>query len=154
MFLDCIYDKEHVHANDVSYTRRDGKRIYLQMRTSFLYDDSLGEPAGIIIQFTDVTEQTVLLKKQKDFIAAFTAMVTILCGWVFLYAVWDVSGRGMDSSSLTIILEIVGLITGFFLVKYTEVSSSRLFTGASRLRSALLTGLALTVTGMSAVKPL
>lgn len=148
LLLDCIYDKEHIHIKDVSYTRPDGGRLYLQMRTSFLYDDSTGEPAGIIIQFTDITKQTVLLKKQKDFTAAFTAMVTILCGWVFLYAVWDVFGREINSSSLTIVLEVVGLTVGFFLVKYTNVSVQDIGLGTAGLKNVLVKNTVFSIVGI------
>lgn len=98
LVLDSVYDKDKVHRKEVGYTQPGGRRLYLLVRTSFLYEDDKRTPAGIIIQFSDVTERVVLLKKQKDFMAAFTAMVSILCGWIFLYAAWDVSGRGAAHS--------------------------------------------------------
>lgn len=149
LILDSIYDKDRVHRKEVSYTQPGGTRLYLQVRTSFLYeDDGHSAPAGIIVQFTDVTERTMLQKKQKDFMAAFTAMVSILCGWIFLYAVWDASGRSIDSSTLTIVLEIAGLAAGFLLIRYTNLSIADIGLDGRSLKKSLPVNGTITVAGI------
>ena len=64
--LDSVYDKESTHKGTVNYTCPDGSTHVFQIDSSFAFSDDLRDKIGVILQFSDVTQENKLRIKYKD----------------------------------------------------------------------------------------
>ena len=120
--LDAVYDKEKPHTGTLDYTRRDGTRYRFRMTSSYLFNDEETEKAGVVIQFSDETDISLLREKNTDSARVFVVLMSFVCLWVYDYALWDMMGQPISSSVLTYGLELFGAFIFFFLWRFTSIT--------------------------------
>lgn len=121
LLLDAVYDKENLHKTELSYIRPDGAERVFRVSTSFLFGEDGEEREGVIIQFSDVTEETVSREKHHDAAVMLVILIAFVNLCVFNYALWDSLGRPISQSILTKIAEIVGFVAGAAIMRYTGI---------------------------------
>ena len=120
--LDAVYDKEKPHTGALDYTRRDGSRCRFRVTSSYLFNDDMSEKVGVVIQFSDETDISLLRRKNEDSARVFVALMSFVCVWVFNYALWDQMGQPIASSILSYGLELFGAFIFFFIWRFTSIT--------------------------------
>ncbi len=122
--LDSIYDKETTHKGKIKYTSPDGKIRYFQMSSSFAISDDGKEKLGVILQFSDITNEHEIQIRYNDAVKILVAMVVIVSANNLVVALWDHLGHPFRSAIITILLEFVGVVGTLFALKYTSLTVS------------------------------
>lgn len=76
--LDCVYEKDAIHAGDVLYTRPDGDVRNFHIDASLALSDDGMHETGVILQFTDTTEPHKAKKKHNDTIKVLVTLCAAL----------------------------------------------------------------------------
>lgn len=121
MLLDAVYDKNILHKTELRYVRPDGTERIFRVSSSFLFGENGEEKEGVVIQFSDVTEETVSREKHHDAAVMLVILITFVSLCVLNYAVWDSLGRPIDQSILTKIAEIVGFVAAAAIMRHTGI---------------------------------
>ena len=136
--LDSVYEKNITHAGDVTYTRPDGGVRFFRMSTSCAFSEDDRQKAGMILQFSDVTALREVKIKQEDTIKILVATITIMALWNYLFEIWEVAGKPISSTALTLIIEVIGVIAAVCAVRYTSISVAEFGLGPGNLKSAVI----------------
>ncbi len=121
MILDSVYDIHNVHRRNVSFYK-DGKRMTLNLRTSFLRDEDGGEPIGIVAVIEDVTEISKLQRKKKNSNIVFALFVALLCLIIFMVQGVTDFNAPITKPQITIIIEVMALVFMLILMKTTHLN--------------------------------
>ena len=121
MLLDAVYDKEILHKTELRYVQPDGSERIFRVSSSFLFGEDGKEKEGVVIQFSDVTEETVSREKHHDAAVMLVILIAFVNLCVLNYAVWDSLGRPIDQSILTKIAEIVGFVAAAAIMRHTGI---------------------------------
>ncbi len=143
--LDSIYEKNVSHTGTVTYTRADGSVRWFNMNASYTASDDGLERAGVILQFSDITELHRARIKYHDTIKILLAAITLMSLWNFLYEIWESAGEPVPSAVLTVIAELIGIAAAVLAVRTTSITVSDLGLGTERLKRALVFNSALTL---------
>ena len=136
--LDSVYENNVTHAGDVTYTRPDGGVRFFRMSTSRAFGEDDRQKAGMILQFSDVTALHEVKIKQEDTIRILVATITIMALWNYLFEIWEVAGKPISSTALTLIIEVIGVIAAVCAVRYTSISVAEFGLGPGNLKSAVI----------------
>ena len=120
--LDAVYDKTKTHKGDLEYTCPDGTVKTLHVSTSFLFGEDGTEHEGVVIQFTDITEVSLLRRKVADSARVFVLLLGGVCLWVLTSVVWEALGKPVSETVMTKVVEVFGLGMFVYLLKYTSIT--------------------------------
>ncbi len=146
--LDSLRDSEYRHKGEITYTKSNGETIYLQMTTSFLFDESGKEYEGVVVQFADVTEKVLLRKKQEESSVVFISVIVYACGWVLLYAIWDFVGRPISDQLLTQLVMLFGFVVFLIVLRKTSFTLKDLGLQFKNIKSAVIVDSIIAVVGV------
>ncbi len=146
--LDSLRDSKDTHKGEIIYIKSNGEKIYLQMTTSFLFDETGKEYEGVVVQFADVTEKVLLRKKQEESSIVFISVIVYVCGWVLFYAVWDFLGRPISEHLLTQLVMLLGFVLVLVAIYCTSYSLKDAGLGFKNIKSAILVDSLITVVGV------
>ena len=122
LLLDAVYDKEQLHREEIVYTCPNGEKRVFRLSGSFLFGEDGVTREGVVISFSDITEESKYREKMRDSALIFILTVTMMAVCVFAYAIWDVLGRRISGSALAKILELCGFAACAFAVRFTGIT--------------------------------
>ncbi len=137
--LDSVADSENTHKGEIDYTRDDGTTIHLRMTTSFLFDEDGTTYDGVVIQFSDVTEVVKLRRKQQESSFTFVSVIIYVCCWVFICVIWELLGRPISDELMTQVVQVLGLVVFYFILKKTSFTLQDLGLGFKNIKGAVIT---------------
>ena len=120
------------------YICPSGLERYFNITTSVARENDQSQVFGIILQFSDITDLHKEQIKHDDSIKILVALITMLSTWNFVYIVWMLTGQPISSSTMTIIIEVIGVIGAVFILKYTSITVSDLGLGITNLKSSII----------------
>ena len=142
--LDSLSDKKRTDSGHVSYTCHDGTRRTIRMTKSSAAVEGKPEPLGVILQLADVTEQRRKETRYTDAVKILVAIIFLLATWDFACVIWDMLGKPIAASTMTVIIEVLGLIGTVFALRYTSVTPADFGLGTKNLKASLRFDLILT----------
>ncbi len=137
--LDSLEESEKAHKGEILYTQHDGTEIHLRMTTSFLFDEDGTEYEGVVIQFADITETVKLRKKHEESSFVFVSVIIYVCSWIFICVLWELMGRPISDQLMTQVVQILGLVVFWLILKKTSFSLQDLGLGFKGVKSAIVT---------------
>ena len=120
--LDSIYNKEEIHSGALKYNNPDGDIRYLFVKSSFVFSDDGKKKLGVILQFSDVTENHKIHIKYYDAVKVLVAMIIVLSANNIIVKIWDHLNQPVDASYITVMIEIFGAIGTLLILKYTSLT--------------------------------
>ncbi len=136
--LDSLNETETTHKGEILYAQPDGTVIHLRMSTSFLFDEQGVEYEGVVIQFADISETVKLRQKQQESSFTFVTVIIYVCSWIFLYVVWELMGRPISDQLMTWVVQLLGLVVFYLVLKKTSFSLQDLGLGFKNAKSAIV----------------
>ena len=150
--LDSVYDKQETHSGALIYRDPEGDIRYLLVKSSYAFSDDGKEKYGVILQFSDVTKAEKLRIKYNDAIKVLVAMVIVLSANNIIVKYWDFSGRPVDASYITLMIEIIGAIGTLLMLKFTSLTKHDLGLGkGTNLKETIIIDTLLTFVLFSAM---
>ena len=135
--LDSIYDKSSTHSGNVKYTCPDGAVRYFRVSASTALDDDGKEPLGVIVQFSDITDLHKAKIKHDDATKVLIAIIAMMSVWNFVYVIWELAGRPITPSMMTVIIEVIGVIGTIFAIAFTSITISDFGLGVRNLKESV-----------------
>lgn len=120
--LDAVYDKEHIHSGEVTYTAADQKVRCLDLKTSFLFNEDGTERIGIVMVFSDVTKLAQLNRQRRESSIVFSVLMICVCIYLFLWSLLrylEVEPPGWVMSRM---IEAISIIMFIIILKTTSFS--------------------------------
>ena len=143
--LDCVYDKQKTHSGTLAYTDPEGNVRYFRVTSSYVFSDDGEERFGIVLQFADDTKLYKMSQKYNDAVKILVGVITVICIWNIIYAIWFQLGEPISTSLMTVFIEILGAVGTLFALKYTSLTVQDFgLSKGPNLKGALLTDSLLT----------
>lgn len=136
--IDSVYDKRRTHGGQVSYVSPDGTAKVFNLTSSFLFGSDGQVKEGVVIQFSDVTEEAELKEKNINTARGFMVLIAVLCIWIFFYAIWELLDRPIAGGVMTMLVEIVAISAFFMLNRISTISFDDFGMGTKGIRRVLL----------------
>ena len=143
--LDSIYDKGTSHTGTVTYTRPDGSIRWFSISASYAFSEDGSRKFGVILQFSDITELHETRIKREDTVKVLVDLLAITAVWNYVYMIWKVTGEPIPSSALTMIIEVIGVISTAFALRYTSITWKDFGLGTENLKKVLVDDTILTL---------
>ncbi len=143
--------KERLIRKSVPYVRSDGRRLCLSVSSSFLLDDAEEYRIGIFLSFSDETEAEALREKVVSSAKIFIVLLSVMCTWIFIFAIWDFGGRQLDTAVLSKLLIIIALIPAIIVKRGLKLSLREVGLETKGIKKAILTDCLITVGGLVAM---
>lgn len=84
--LDAVYDKEHTHSGEASYTPCGHEMRRFRLTSSFLHSEDGAKKIGIVVLFSDVTELERLHQQRRESSTIFAVLMICVCLYLFLWS--------------------------------------------------------------------
>lgn len=107
--LDAVLEKSMVHRSLFFYLRPDGTEKVFEVTSSALRSDESAD-AALLLSISDRTEESRLRVQIEDSSANFVGLLCALCGWNFLYALWEYLGQPFSTGILSKLMLVLLLI--------------------------------------------
>ena len=120
--LDSVYDKKKTHVGAIKYICPDGDERYFRMTSSYLLSENGEEQFGIILQFADVTKIHNMKVKYEDAVKVLVALVAVVSVWNIIVAVWAYMEKPVAPETMTVIIEVIGVLGTLFALKFTSIT--------------------------------
>ena len=130
--LDAISEKTMVHRSLFPYVRPDGTQKMFEVTSAALQEDE-SDGSALLLSISDRTEETRLRTRIEDSAAIFTGLLCALCGWNFVYAMWDYFGHPFPGDILSKLMLVLLLIPVLLLRRHLHLTPDDM---GLRLRSA------------------
>ena len=119
--LDAVYQKNKIHSGVAEYVKGKEKKK-LRLSTSFVFDEEKKEKVGITVVFSDVSEVENLNKMRHDASIIFSVIMSCMCLYLLAYAIIDAIFPSFSTQYLTLIMEIMAIISMIIIIKTTSIS--------------------------------
>ena len=124
--LDAIRDKGKRHQGRFPFIAPGGARYVLFVTSSHMAYGEDGGESYLVVTCADVTAEEESERLRRESIVVFLSSIVLICGFVFVYSVWNYIGQPGEPSYLTRILEISGIFLGIFVYRHTSLTLSDL----------------------------
>ena len=124
--LDCVYDKDRDQTGFLNYTCPDGSRHVFRVLSSYAYNEEKTDSIGIILQFSDVTETYRAQQKERDAAIVLVVLLAMISIWNLAVGIWEFAGKKISSSTMTQIVEAMGAVGAYFLLRKTSITKEDL----------------------------
>lgn len=145
--LDAVYDKEHVHSGEVSYTAPDGKIRSLSLKSSFLFNEDGTKRIGIVMVFSDVTEIARLNRQRRESSIVFSVLMICICVYLFLWSLLrylEIEPPGWVMSRM---IEAISIIMFIIILKTTSFSIRDIGLRVTNPKATFLPDILITIGG-------
>lgn len=114
--LNSIYQKNKEHKGTVKFISASGKKHVFRISTSYLEELDF-----IVITIDDLTLESNLIDKVKNSTYIFSMFLFIMGFWVLFCELWDLLGQPIPTSTMTIIVEIIGIFIFIYILVFTHL---------------------------------
>lgn len=120
--LDCASDKNKEHEGVLHYKCPDGDKRVFRVISSYAYNEEHTESIGVILQFSDITEVHKARQKHIETTVVMVALLAMLSVWNLVFGIWEAAGRKLSVHILTILIEVMGAVVSFFVLRKTSIT--------------------------------
>lgn len=149
MLLKAAGNTKKVHNRKIDYHKKDGSKLILEISSSFVYGEDGRTKEGVTIVFSDITQEELLDRKVHDSAVAFIVLLTGVCVWNFLYALWEFLGYPIHVNIMTDILLVLSGIMLYFYKSNSSLDIKDLGLSTENLKRNLLVGVLISAVGFS-----
>lgn len=110
----------------------------MYLTCSLLFGPDGVEKEGVVIQFSDVTQEAELKEKHRNTARGFVIIMGILCLWIFFYAIWELLGRPIQGGVMTMLIEVAAIAGFFCLRRFTTIDFADMGLGTKGIKRALI----------------
>ncbi len=143
--LDSVYDKDRVHKGELRYKLPEGGELFLQISSSYAFSEDQREKIGVILQFSDITEEHRLRIRYFDATKILIAMLAIFVLYNFAYCIWIAAGKELlTAENMTTVFMTFGVIGTLFGLRFTSLTVADFGLGTKGLKKSLLSNALLT----------
>ena len=115
--MNAIYHKDTRHIGTVKFVSPSGKKSAFRMSSSYL------EPQKyVIITIDDLTLENELFVNIYNSSVIFSLFLFVMGIWVIFCQLWVKMGKNIPETTLTIYVEIIGVLIFLFILKFTNLS--------------------------------
>ena len=114
--FNAVYNKDVKHTGTVKFLSPSGNKLIFRISSSYLE-----ELDYIVITLDDLTLENSLMEKVKNSTYIFSVFLFIMGFWVLFCELWDLLGQPIPTSTMTIIVEILGILIFIFILVFTHL---------------------------------
>ena len=107
--LDAVLEKSMVHRSQFPYYPPNGSRKIVEVTSSALRGDESAD-AAVLLSISDRTEEARLRDRIEDSSAIFVGLLCAMCGWNFVFALWEYHGQPVSTGFLSKLMLFLLLI--------------------------------------------
>lgn len=119
--LNALYNKNDTTVEKVPYMAPSGKKYVFLLSSSFL-PGADKEDSELVVTLADETEAEETKKKLNDSSMTFTTFLVGFCGWILVYALWELLKRPIAADFMTHGVELLGIIMLLFILRHTSLT--------------------------------
>lgn len=135
--LDAVLEKFMVHRGLFPYLQPDGTQKMFEVTSSALRDDE-SEDAALLLSISDRTEESRLRAQIEDSSAIFVGLLCALCGWNFVYALWEYLGQPLSTGIFSKLMLVLLLIPVLLLRRHMHLTPSDMGLGLKNTKRYIL----------------
>ena len=120
--LDAVYDKEHAHSGEASYTPRGQEERRFRLTSSFLHSEDGTKKIGIVVLFSDITETARLHQQRRESSIVFAVLMICVCVYLFLWSLLRYLDAEPPGWLMNLMIEGISVIMFFIVLKTTSFS--------------------------------
>ena len=124
--LDAVGNKAETFKRRVSYTGSDGRKRFFSVASSFLYDEEKKSEDGVVLCFSDVTEEVLYEKKVRRAANLFVILISAFSLWSLFYFSLSYFHIVLSGAVLTQFENIGSIIADFLIVRRTGLTKEEL----------------------------
>ena len=149
--LDAVYDKENTHNGEAAYQLPDQTQRQFRLTSSFLRGEDGGQPIGVVVVFSDITEVTRLHRQRRESSAIFAIMMICVCGYLFLWSLLRYLNAEPPGWVMSIVIEAISVLMFFVIIKTTSFSIRDIGLMIPDARATFVPDILITVAGTAAL---
>ena len=130
LVLDAVRDKDSRQQGRCPFYAPDGTRYLFFVTSSHLVHN--GE-RYIVVTCADITAEEAAERLHRESIIVFLSSIVYICLFIFIYSVWNYLGQPFEPAGMTRILEVGGVLLGFYVFKATSLTIDDLGLGTRNL---------------------
>lgn len=147
IIIEATMDKEHTHHRKIKFKQYDDDIVILDIRSSYFHGDENLNKEGIIIEFSNITEEENLQRKVYDSALSFIVLLGGLSVWIFIYGLYIHFNAPFHINILTNILLLLSGAMFLIFRKFTTLSLTDVGLGTKNLKHNLFVGCIITAIG-------
>ena len=113
-------EKNTSQRGNILFLREDGKSAHLDVSCICLQDEKDPAEKTYAVHFEDITEIDSLRRKRRESSAVFIGTMTAVSIWMFIVALWQMTGQKISQELMTQFIHVIALIMFFYIRHYTH----------------------------------
>lgn len=145
--LDAVYDKEHTHSGEASYTPCGHEMRRFRLTSSFLHSEDGAKKIGIVVLFSDVTELERLHQQRRESSTIFAVLMICVCLYLFLWSLLRYLQAEPPGWIMNLMIEAISIVMFIIILKTTSFSIRDIGLRVSDARATFIPDILITLGG-------
>lgn len=148
MLLEALNDRKSVHKKRIRFVLTDGTERTLDVTSSLLLSQDGEANEGVFLSISDATEEEKMRQKFYSSSQVFILLLIVVCLWIYVFSIWDYSGRGLPTYVMSKLLVLVALIPAIGTRHLLHLSYEDVGLGVRGCKKVIVTDSLLTLAGI------